>query len=121
MNPGSVYSIKMVTFRVWRHRGESALAASIRHRYTSPSHCVMIWGAIGYTSRSPLGRIDDTLNSACYISVRHHIGGEPIAAMHFCHQVFSLDGDTRDLTMRNGARNLILPRAPRQNTDFRDL
>ncbi|GFW93502.1 hypothetical protein TNCV_47051 [Trichonephila clavipes] len=28
----------------------------------------MVWGAIGYTSRSPLVRIDDTLNSARYIS-----------------------------------------------------
>ncbi|GFW91962.1 transposable element Tcb1 transposase [Trichonephila clavipes] len=28
----------------------------------------MVWGAIGYTSLSPLVRIDDTLNSARYIS-----------------------------------------------------
>lgn len=28
----------------------------------------MVWGAIGYTSRSPLVRIDATLNSSRYIS-----------------------------------------------------
>ncbi|GFY06030.1 transposable element Tcb1 transposase [Trichonephila clavipes] len=29
---------------------------------------MMVWGAIGFTSRSPLVRVDGTLNSARYIS-----------------------------------------------------
>lgn len=54
--------------RVWRHRGERALPACIGHRHTGPSAGVMVWGAIGYTSRSPLVRITGTLNSNRYIS-----------------------------------------------------
>ncbi|GFX00800.1 uncharacterized protein TNCV_4577671 [Trichonephila clavipes] len=54
--------------RVWRHRSECTLAASIRLRHTGPSSGVMVRGAIGYTFRSPLVRIDGTLNSARYIS-----------------------------------------------------
>lgn len=54
--------------RVWRHRGERTLEACIRHRHTGVSPGVMVWGAIGYTSRSPLVRIDGTLNSGRYIS-----------------------------------------------------
>ncbi|GFX35156.1 uncharacterized protein TNCV_2330961 [Trichonephila clavipes] len=53
---------------VWRHHGERTLAACIRHRQTSPSPGVMTWSAIGYTSQSPLVRIDGTLNSTHYIS-----------------------------------------------------
>ncbi|GFT41774.1 transposable element Tcb1 transposase [Trichonephila clavipes] len=40
----------------------------IRHRRTDSSPDVMVWGANGYTSRSPLIRIDSTLNNARYIS-----------------------------------------------------
>ena len=54
--------------RVWRHRGERTLEACIRHRHTGVSPSVMVWGAIGYASRSPLVRIDGTLNSGRYIS-----------------------------------------------------
>ncbi|GFX82992.1 uncharacterized protein TNCV_4938621 [Trichonephila clavipes] len=54
--------------RVWRHRGEHTLTACIRLRHTSPSPSVMVWNAIGYTSRSPPVRIDGTFNSARYIS-----------------------------------------------------
>ncbi|GFV90296.1 uncharacterized protein TNCV_4380111 [Trichonephila clavipes] len=54
--------------RVWWYRGESTLAACIRHRRTDPSPIVMIWGAIRYTSRSPLVHIEGILNSARYIS-----------------------------------------------------
>ncbi|GFX44058.1 odorant receptor [Trichonephila clavipes] len=67
-NPGSIYSIKMVPFHVWRHRRECTLAESIRHRHTGQSTGVMVWGAIGYTSRSPLVRIEGTLKSAHSIS-----------------------------------------------------
>ncbi|GFY07285.1 uncharacterized protein TNCV_5084721 [Trichonephila clavipes] len=54
--------------RIWWHRGERTVAACIRHRRTGPSPGVTIRDAIGYASRSPLVRIDSTLNSARYIS-----------------------------------------------------
>ncbi|GFT24911.1 transposable element Tcb1 transposase [Trichonephila clavipes] len=54
--------------RVGLHRGERKLAAGIHLRHTSPSSGVMVWGAIGYTSRSPLVHIDGILNNARYIS-----------------------------------------------------
>ncbi|GFV73904.1 transposable element Tcb1 transposase [Trichonephila clavipes] len=54
--------------RVRWYRGERILAGCIRHCHTGPSPGMMVWGAIGYTSRSPLVRIDGTLNSARYIS-----------------------------------------------------
>ncbi|GFX28066.1 uncharacterized protein TNCV_2928401 [Trichonephila clavipes] len=54
--------------RLWWYRGERTLAAGIRHRHIGPSPGVVVWGAIRYTSRSSLVRIDGTLNSARYIS-----------------------------------------------------
>ncbi|GFX61522.1 odorant receptor [Trichonephila clavipes] len=55
--------------RVWRYRGERTLAVCIGHRHFSLSPDIMVGaGAIGYTSRSPLVRIDDTLNSERYIT-----------------------------------------------------
>ena len=30
---------------------------------------VMVWGAMSYTSRSPLVLTDDTLNSSCFLSI----------------------------------------------------
>ncbi|GFU60710.1 uncharacterized protein TNCV_2754611 [Trichonephila clavipes] len=56
--------------RVWWNRGERTLSACIRHHHTNPSPGVMVWDAIGYTSLSILVHIDDTLNSARYISER---------------------------------------------------
>ncbi|GFV48096.1 transposable element Tcb1 transposase [Trichonephila clavipes] len=50
------------------YRDERTLAAFIRHRHTGPSPGIMVWGAIGYTSWSPLVCIDGTLKSARYIS-----------------------------------------------------
>ncbi|GFU49486.1 transposable element Tc1 transposase [Trichonephila clavipes] len=50
------------------YRDEHTLAVCIRHRHTGPSPGVMVWGAIGYTCRSPLVRTDSILNSARYIS-----------------------------------------------------
>ncbi|GFW82118.1 transposable element Tcb1 transposase [Trichonephila clavipes] len=52
--------------RVWRHRGE--MNAEQMHRHTGPAPGIMIWGGIGYHSRTPLVRIDVTLNSQHYIS-----------------------------------------------------
>ncbi|GFW65608.1 uncharacterized protein TNCV_3550311 [Trichonephila clavipes] len=53
---------------VCRQRGERTLAARISLHHTSPSPGVMVWGPIGFTSQSPLVRIDGTLNSVRYIS-----------------------------------------------------
>ncbi|GFX46551.1 uncharacterized protein TNCV_4549901 [Trichonephila clavipes] len=50
--------------RIWRQRGECPLAACILPPHTCPSLSVMVCGAIGCTSRSPLFRIDGTLSSA---------------------------------------------------------
>ncbi|GFX75217.1 transposable element Tcb1 transposase [Trichonephila clavipes] len=38
------------------------------HRHTGPAPGIMVWGGIGYHSRTPLERIVGTLNSQCYIS-----------------------------------------------------
>ncbi|GFX49787.1 hypothetical protein TNCV_3073401 [Trichonephila clavipes] len=46
--------------RNWRHSGENTLAAGIRHRHNGQSHCVMLWDAIGNTSRSSLVRMYGT-------------------------------------------------------------
>ncbi|GFU88314.1 transposable element Tcb1 transposase [Trichonephila clavipes] len=54
--------------RVWRHRGERMLNSYVMHRHTGSAPCIMVWGCIGYHSRTPLVRIAGTLNSQCYIS-----------------------------------------------------
>ncbi|GFU05959.1 transposable element Tcb1 transposase [Trichonephila clavipes] len=40
----------------------------VMHRPTSPAPGIMVWGGIGYYSRTPLVRIAGTLNSQHYIS-----------------------------------------------------
>ncbi|GFV38451.1 transposable element Tc3 transposase [Trichonephila clavipes] len=54
--------------RVWRHRGERMPNSRVMHRHTSPAPDIMLWGGIGYHSRTPLVRISSTLNSQRYIS-----------------------------------------------------
>ncbi|GFX53417.1 transposable element Tcb1 transposase [Trichonephila clavipes] len=54
--------------RVWRHRGERMLNSCVMHRHTGPAPGIMVWGGIGYHSRTPLLRIAGTLNSQRYIS-----------------------------------------------------
>lgn len=54
--------------RVWRHRGERMLNSCIMHRHTGPAPGIMVWGGIGYLSRTPLVRIAGTLTSQRYIS-----------------------------------------------------
>ncbi|GFW15092.1 transposable element Tcb1 transposase [Trichonephila clavipes] len=54
--------------RVWRHRGERVLNSCVMHRHTGPAPAIMVWGGIGYHSRTPLVRIVGTLNSQRYIS-----------------------------------------------------
>ncbi|GFV65495.1 transposable element Tcb1 transposase [Trichonephila clavipes] len=41
--------------RVWRHRGERMLNSCVLHRHTGPALGIMVWGGIGYHSRTPLG------------------------------------------------------------------
>ncbi|UYV62987.1 hypothetical protein LAZ67_2002751 [Cordylochernes scorpioides] len=43
--------------RVWRHSGERMLNSCVMHRHTGPAPGIMIWGSIGYHSRTPLVRI----------------------------------------------------------------
>ncbi|GFS76119.1 transposable element Tcb1 transposase [Trichonephila clavipes] len=54
--------------RVWRHRGERRLNSSVINRHTGPAPGIMVWGGIGYHSRTPLVLIDGTLKGQRYIS-----------------------------------------------------
>ncbi|GFW98097.1 transposable element Tcb1 transposase [Trichonephila clavipes] len=54
--------------RVWRHRGERMLNSCVMHHHTSPVPGIILWGGIGYHSRTPLVRITGTLNGQRYIS-----------------------------------------------------
>ncbi|GFW53813.1 transposable element Tcb1 transposase [Trichonephila clavipes] len=38
--------------RVWRHRGERKLNSCVMHRLTGPAPGIMVWGGIGYHSRT---------------------------------------------------------------------
>ncbi|GFV47200.1 transposable element Tcb1 transposase [Trichonephila clavipes] len=53
--------------RVWRHRGTRMLNSCVMHRDTGPAPGIMVWGGIGYHSRT-LVRIAGSLNSQRYIS-----------------------------------------------------
>ncbi|GFX39679.1 transposable element Tcb1 transposase [Trichonephila clavipes] len=44
------------------------LSSCVMHRHTGPAPGIMVWGGIGYHSRTPLVRIAGTLNSLRYIS-----------------------------------------------------
>ncbi|GFV95309.1 transposable element Tcb1 transposase [Trichonephila clavipes] len=54
--------------RVWRYRGERMLNTCVIHHHTGPAPGIMVWGGIGYHSRTPLVRIAGTLNSQRCIS-----------------------------------------------------
>ncbi|GFV03038.1 transposable element Tcb2 transposase [Trichonephila clavipes] len=54
--------------RVWKHRGERMLNSCVMHHHTGLAPGMMVWGGIGYHSRTPLVRIDGTLSSQRYIS-----------------------------------------------------
>ncbi|GFX39561.1 FLJ37770-like protein [Trichonephila clavipes] len=43
--------------RVCRHRGERMLNSCVMHHHTGPALGIMVWGGIGYHSRTPLVRI----------------------------------------------------------------
>ncbi|GFT19378.1 transposable element Tcb1 transposase [Trichonephila clavipes] len=49
--------------RVWRHRGERMLNSCVNHRHTGLAPSIMVWGGIGYHSRTPLVRIVGTLRA----------------------------------------------------------
>ncbi|GFV25440.1 transposable element Tcb1 transposase [Trichonephila clavipes] len=53
--------------RVWRHRGERMLNSCVMHHLTGPAPGIMVWGGIGYQSRTPLVCIAGTLNRQRYI------------------------------------------------------
>ncbi|GFW90171.1 transposable element Tcb1 transposase [Trichonephila clavipes] len=44
------------------------LNSCVMHHHTAPAPRIMVWGGIGYHSRTPLVRIAGTLNSQRYIS-----------------------------------------------------
>ncbi|GFW88384.1 transposable element Tcb1 transposase [Trichonephila clavipes] len=44
------------------------LNSCVMHLHTGPAPSIMLWGGIGYHSRTPLVRIAGTLNSQRYIS-----------------------------------------------------
>ncbi|GFV30736.1 transposable element Tcb1 transposase [Trichonephila clavipes] len=54
--------------RVWRHRGERMLNSFVMHRHTGPAPGIMVWGGIGYHSRTPLVRIAGNLYRQYYMS-----------------------------------------------------
>ncbi|GFX44513.1 transposable element Tc1 transposase [Trichonephila clavipes] len=54
--------------RVWRHRRERMLNSCVMHRHTGPAQGIIVWGGIGYHSRTSLVRIAGILNSLRYIS-----------------------------------------------------
>ncbi|GFU77241.1 transposable element Tcb1 transposase [Trichonephila clavipes] len=54
--------------RVWRHRGARMLNSCVMHRHTGPAPGIMVWGCIGYHSRTPIVRIAGSLKSQRYIS-----------------------------------------------------
>ncbi|GFW93557.1 transposable element Tc1 transposase [Trichonephila clavipes] len=54
--------------RIWRQRGERMLNRCVMHRHTDSAPGIMVWGGIGYHSRTPLVSIACTLNSQRYIS-----------------------------------------------------
>ncbi|GFW57266.1 uncharacterized protein TNCV_541801 [Trichonephila clavipes] len=49
--------------RVWRHREERMLNSCFMHHNTGPAPGIIVWGGIGYHSRTPLVRLAGTLNS----------------------------------------------------------
>ncbi|GFW43751.1 transposable element Tcb2 transposase [Trichonephila clavipes] len=54
--------------RVWRHCGERMLNSCVMHCHIGPAPGIMVWGGIGYHSRTSLVRIAGILNSQRYIS-----------------------------------------------------
>ncbi|GFX13910.1 uncharacterized protein TNCV_3422211 [Trichonephila clavipes] len=72
-----LFIVSRCRIRVWWYRGELTLAACIRHNHTGPSPGVMVWGALGYTSQSPLVRTDsETLRFIRFLEGRQSVHDE---------------------------------------------
>ena len=54
--------------QVWGHRKVRMQRSCIIHCHTGPPPDIMVWGGIGFPSRTSLVRITGTLNSKRYIS-----------------------------------------------------
>ncbi|GFV26463.1 hypothetical protein TNCV_3361161 [Trichonephila clavipes] len=54
--------------RVWRHSGERMLNSCVMHRHSGSAPGIIVWGGIGYHSRTSLVPISGTLKSQRYIS-----------------------------------------------------
>ncbi|GFV50647.1 transposable element Tcb1 transposase [Trichonephila clavipes] len=54
--------------RVWRHRGERMLNSCVMHSHPGPASDIMVWGGIGYHSRTLLVCIAGTLKTQRYMS-----------------------------------------------------
>ncbi|GFV69295.1 hypothetical protein TNCV_1937751 [Trichonephila clavipes] len=54
--------------RVSRHHGERMLNSCVMHHQPGSPPVIMVWGGIGYHSRTPVVRIAGSLNSQRYIS-----------------------------------------------------
>ncbi|GFT84539.1 transposable element Tcb1 transposase [Trichonephila clavipes] len=68
MSHVSVFNTTMVGFESWRHRGGRMLNSCVMHRHTGPALGIMVWGGIGYHSRTPLVGIVGILNRQRNIS-----------------------------------------------------
>ncbi|GFW80202.1 transposable element Tcb2 transposase [Trichonephila clavipes] len=53
--------------RVWRPSGERLNPAFVIQRHSAPTAGVMVWGAIAYNTRSPLGLIRGTMTAQRYV------------------------------------------------------
>ncbi|GFS72191.1 transposable element Tcb1 transposase [Trichonephila clavipes] len=47
---------RLCRIQIWRHRRERMLNSCVMHRHTGPALGMMVWGGIGYHSRTPLLR-----------------------------------------------------------------
>ncbi|GFX51691.1 transposable element Tcb1 transposase [Trichonephila clavipes] len=70
MSHASVCNTTMVGFESGDtvESGERILNSCVIHRHNGSAPSIMVWGGIGYHSRTPLVRIAGTLNSWRYIS-----------------------------------------------------
>ncbi|GFU70900.1 transposable element Tc1 transposase [Trichonephila clavipes] len=70
--------------RVWRNRRERMLNSCVMHRHIGSAPGIMVWGSIGYHSRTPLVRIAELDHS--HISTGPHVAR--IVQMFFVnHQI----------------------------------
>ncbi|GFT23052.1 transposable element Tcb1 transposase [Trichonephila clavipes] len=75
--------------RVWTYRGERMLKNScVMHRHTGPAPGIMVWGGIGYHSRTPLVRIADLI-----ASLVGSLSGSFTDRKHVVHGCSTIDPD----------------------------